>query len=148
VRRTLSCPNASCRDRRDRVDDCAIPAEHRRRLVGSESQRSGHDRGRQRSRELTPQLGAPGRFQRVDQRLGLDCGRPLEPIAHLAGAKRTDERRAMISMRLAVEAEHARPDDLRRREARIVDRERRRVAHRLEHEVMPGYEPAVERVDP
>ena len=35
----------------------------------------------------------------------------------------------------AVEREHARSDDLRRREARVVDRERVGVAHHLDDEV-------------
>ena len=44
-----------------------------------------------------------------------------------------------------VQREHAWADDLPGREAGIVHRERRRVAHRLKREVAPGDQPAIQR---
>ena len=50
------------------------------------------------------------------------------------------ERVTVTPVLLAVEREHARADDLRRREARVVDRERARVAHCLQDlEVAPRH---------
>src|SRR5439155_12363736 len=44
----------------------------------------------------------------------------------------------------AVAGQHARPDDLSGREARIVDRERLRIAHHLKRGLAAGDEPAVQ----
>ena len=54
----------------------------------------------------------------------------------------------MAPVLVAVEREHARADDLCGREARVVDGERARIAHRLQHEIAPGDEPRVERRHP
>ena len=48
----------------------------------------------------------------------------------------------------AVEREHARPDHLGRREARVVNREPVCVAHDRDAQVAAGHEPAVEGGDP
>jgi hypothetical protein len=48
----------------------------------------------------------------------------------------------------AVEGEHARAHHLPGRETGIVDREGRRVAHRLQGEIAPRDEPAPERGEP
>jgi len=49
---------------------------------------------------------------------------------------------------VAVEREHALPDDLTRREPWIVDRERVCVAHHLEREVATCHQPAVQSREP
>ena len=55
--------------------------------------------------------------------VGDDVG---EALADGLQAKRPRERRAVALVLVAVEREHARPDDLPGREARVVDGERRR----------------------
>ena len=52
--------------------------------------------------------------------------------SHLRQPERVGERIAMASVLRAVERQHARAEHLSGREARIVDRERRRVAHHLD----------------
>ena len=54
----------------------------------------------------------------------------------------------MAHVRRPVLREHARPHDLPRGETGIVDRERRRRAHRLQREIAPRDEPAAERGQP
>ena len=107
------------------------------------------DRGRgERSGELAPQLGAARRRERVDQPVGLLGDRRAEALAHGVEPERPRERVAMALVRRALERQHARPDDLPGREARILDRERLRVAHHAHRQVAARHQPAVQRRQP
>ena len=96
----------------------------------------------ERPREVAP-AGRPP----VAARSRRAARRPRAPRAPRSGPRTASSRNGRANgsrwrrCSLAVEREHARPDDLGRREARVVDGERRRVAHRLQHEVAPRHEP-------
>ena len=131
-----------------RGDDRVVPAEHRPGLGAVEAQRVRDRRGGQRPREAAPQLARTVRGELVDQPRRLLLHRVRQPPPHLAQPQRRDERRPVAVVLDAVEREHALAHHLRGREARVVDREGRRVAHRGEREVAAGDEPAVDRRQP
>ncbi len=91
---------------------------------------------------------APAGANVVDQPVGLVFGGPREPSRHLAGAKRPHEGRAVAIVLDSVEAEHARADHLGGGEARVVDGERLRIAHRRQDEVVARHQPALEAGQP
>ena len=104
--------------------------------------------GGERAREGAPQLGLAVGLDGVDQPVDLGGDDLGEALAHRLQAKRARERRAVALVLVAVEREHARADDAPGREARVVDRERGRVAHDLQREVAAQDEPAAERRQP
>ena len=67
-----------------------------------------------------------------------------EAVLHLGPRRTPGKRVAMALVLVAIERQHARADDLGRREAGIVDGEARGVAHHLDAQVATGHEPAVE----
>ena len=97
---------------------------------------------------IAPEVGRPVRLDRVDQRVDLARDHGREALADGVEPERARERVTVAPMLLAVEREHARPDHLRGRETRVVDRVRLRVAHHLEDEVAPRHEPGVEHRHP
>jgi hypothetical protein len=90
----------------------------------------------------------PGWFERLDQPVGLLSYHGSEPLPHLGQAERRREWRAVPVVLRPLHGQHARPDDAAGREARVVDGERLRVAHRREREVAPRDEPTAERGHP
>ena len=136
------------RDRRHPGHDRVVPAEHGAGVLLVEPERAHHRRDRERAREASAQLRLARRCDLVDEPLGLVADELVEPRAHLGQPERTGEGIAVPLVLGAVEREHARPDHLPGREARIVDRVGLGVAHHLEREVAPGDEPAVERGQP
>ena len=132
----------------DGPDDRVVVAEHGADVRVREPERAGHDRRRQRAGEAAPQLALPGGRERVQQQGGLLAHRAGQRLAHGAEPQRRDEGRPVAVVLGPVEREHARPDDPRGREPRVLDRERLRVAHRGEREVAARDEPAVDRRQP
>jgi len=135
-------------DARNRVYDRVIPAEDRGRVRALETERVGGDGRCQRTRQATPQLRAPIGLNRVDQPLRLRLDERGEALSHHVGAELCRERIAVAGVRGTVAREHARPHDPPGGETGIVDRERRRGAHRLQREIAPRDEPAPERGQP
>ena len=107
-------------------------AEQRRRIDVDEIEGERHDSCRQRAGELAAQLGAARRLQFGDDLAGQVRDGVGERASHLRQPERVAERIAVARVFRAVERQHARAEHLRRREARIVDRERRRVTHHLD----------------
>ena len=124
-RRVPPCPGPRAGgDLGDGSDDRVVPGQHGVDLVRGQPQRPRHRGRSQRAGEGAPQLSSGRAFEQpVDERVGLVLDVLLEAIAHRPGAKRRHERRAVAGVVLAVEAEHARPDDLSRRESRILNGE-------------------------
>ena len=133
---------------RHRGDDRVVPAQDRLGVGAVEPERARDDRGRQRSGELAAQLGAPRRSDRVGEPLGLLGDDGAEARVHRRQPERRGERGAVARVLVAVEREHARPDDPRRGEARVVDREGRVGAQDRQREVAPRDQPGAERRDP
>ena len=90
----------------------------------------------------------PGRRKVGDQPASLGITGGGEPFSSIGAEERPGKRVAVAAMLLAVERQHARPDDLGRREPRVVDGEPAGVAHDLDAEVPPGDQPAIEHRDP
>ena len=85
---------------------------------------------------------------RVEQPVDLAPDELREALADGVEPERACEWSPVAVVLGTVEREHARPDDLSRREARIVDRERLGVAHHVEREIPPRDEPPVEHRQP
>ena len=135
-------------DRRHLGDDVDVPAERHLWVDLLEPERVHHRHDRERAGDLTAEVGRAARRDQVEQAFDLVAHDGREPRANGVEPKRRRERVALPAMARTVEREHARADDLRRREARVVDGERLRVAHRLENEITPGDDPAAERGHP
>ena len=128
--------------------DCAVPLE---RSVGRkvvETKRDGHGRDREWPRERDAQIRLAERRDPVEQPLAQLLDHVREAIPDGREAEGAGERAPVPSVLRAVEREHARADDLSRREARVVDRVGIGVAHHLEHQVAARHEPAVEHGQP
>jgi hypothetical protein len=54
----------------------------------------------------------------------------------------------MATVLVAIQRQHAGADDARGREPRVVDRERRSIAHDVDAQIAPSDDPAVEHRDP
>ena len=104
--------------------------------------------GGERARERTAQLRLARRRELVDEPLRLDVYDIGEPLANGQRPERRGKRCPVARVRVAIEAEHARPDHATRREARVVDGVARRIADHLQRERVTGHQPAVERGDP
>ena len=129
-----------------RLHDVPIPRQQAGdapRVRPVESEALGHHGRRQRAGQLGAQLGPLA--ERRDQATGLGLDERLEALGDLAGAVRRDERLAVAGVGGAVERQHARADDAGRREARIVHRERGRVAEHLDGGRPPGDEEPTDR---
>ncbi len=107
-----------------------------------------HRGDRERPAELRSKIGRPPCGDPLEQALALGLDELREPLVHRPQTEGARERRPMSLVLRAVERQHARPDDLRRREARVVDGEGLRVAHHGEREVASRHEPPVERRQP
>ena len=91
---------------------------------------------------------APAGSNGVDQPVDLVGDHVGEALPDGLQAKRPRERRAVALVLVAVEREHARPDDPPGREPRVVDGERVGVAHDVQREVAAQDEPAAQRGHP
>src|SRR5256885_7066037 len=85
---------------------------------------------------------------RSDQCVALGLDERPEALAHRREPQQLGERVPVPRVLGAVVGQHARPDDLSGREARIVDGECLRVAHHLERRLAAGDEPAVQNRHP
>ena len=85
---------------------------------------------------------------RVDEPLGLGAHERPEPLVDLTRPERRHVRLAVARVLGAVARQHARTDDPRRREARVVDGERVRVAQHLDGRRPTRHEVPAERGDP
>ena len=121
--------------------------EHDRGLGIDQLERTGHPHG-ERAGEVAPDLGPTGGARSSTSRACLELDRRRCSGLHLGLAKAPGERVAMASVLVAVERQHARPDDLCGGEARIVDREAGGVAHDLDAQVPARDQPAVEDGQP
>ena len=132
----------------DGRDDVVVPAEHLARVGVEELERFGHDIDRQRACEIATDLRMTGRPHRVDATAGHRVDPAREAVPGLGREEGLGERVAMAVVLVTVEREHARADDLRRREAGVVDGETGRIAHDGDTQVTPRHEPAVEHGHP
>src|SRR5581483_1208100 len=139
---------AACGDVGHGGDDGVVPAEHGGRVHLREPERLAHRRDGERAGQAAPQLRPPVQRGRDEQPLRLVRDDAREPRPHGVEAERAREGRAVAGVLAAVEREHARADDLRRREAGVVDGEGVRPAHHLQGEVPPRHEPGSERRQP
>ena len=139
---------AADRDAIDGGDDLVVPAQDRGRLGVEQVERRGDHLDRQWTGQIATDLGTATGREGGDQR---PCGvldACREPRGHLRLVECRRERVAVPAVLRAIEREHARPDDLRRGEARIVDGEAISVAHDLDAQVPPRDQPAAEDGQP
>jgi len=123
-------------------DDRVVPAENLVRVLVVEAERADHRGDSKWTSETPPQLRFATRLDRVQQAVRLRADEICETGPHRVESERTGERSPVTCVLGPVEGEHAGSDDLCGRKARVVNRERVRIAHHLEREVPPGHEPA------
>ena len=98
--------------------------EHRCGIGVDDAERMHHRRDRKRTREAPAQLGSSCRLDGIDQPVDLLLDQSLEARADRVEPESACKRIAVARMLLTVDRQHAAPDHLRGREARIVDGER------------------------
>ena len=134
---------AAGRDLGHRRDDRVVPAQDGAG-VGLAQARASASRWRRRAGRRR-HAAAPPRPRARWRRSGGRPRRRRPSVKRSRTACRRNgprERRAVALVLVAVEREHARADDAPGREARVVDRERGRVAHDLQREIAAQDEPA------
>jgi hypothetical protein len=106
-------------------------------------QRRGDDADRQGAGEVATDLGVSVRSETVHECAGIGLDSMGESLYDLRPSERRREWIAMPAMFRTVQRQHARADDLGRREPRIVHGERLGVAHRLDTQIAPRDHPTV-----
>ena len=135
---------AGCRLTLDGCDDPVVPGQDERRIGVPETERLGHHGRGQRPGHGPAELGVPPGRDRVHQAAGLSAREGGQPGTDLIGPEGTGERSPVPGVLGAVEREHARPDHLGRGEPGIIDRERPRITHDLDRQVVPGDHPGAQ----
>ena len=126
--------------------DRVVPAQHALDADLLQPQRVRHHRCGQRPGEPAAQIRTRPKRGREARRLRLDERR--EPLQHRRAPERPRERLAVSRVLRAVECQHRRPHDAARGEPRVVDRERRVVAHDLQRALAREHQPRAERGHP
>lgn len=124
--------------------DLVVPGEDLRRIGRAEAEGFGHDGGRQRPGDGTPELSLTVRLDGQDQVAGLGLDEGGEPGLDLAGAERTGERPPVVAVPCAVDRKHAGAYHLGGGEPGVIDREPPGVPQHLDRFVVPGHQPAAE----
>ena len=135
-------------DCRDRSDNRRVPPQYGGRIGVAQPERVGDDADRQRPGQRRAQVSNAISSDALNKVRGQRLDAIPETRRHLRGMKRRRERCAVPMMLPPVEGQHARPDHPCRREARVVNRERRWVPHDSNRELMRGHQPAADRLQP
>jgi hypothetical protein len=130
------------------VHDRGVPAEQALPAHRLEPQQFGHHGRCEWTADRRAQVRAAARRDLLDQALRLRAHEVAEALPHRIAPERPRERAAMALVLVAVAREHAAAEHLAGAEARIVDRQRLRVAHRPQRQVPARDEPAAERRQP